>query len=392
MPRLHMFSRRQIEWLPKEISDQVGPSRCDDPARVQRDVYFARLNGARTPQRGVPTWKQFLAIAIALLLLAFVMSHSLHAADWVRAGLTTNQPMWGLRNGLQFALPPGGFTGGDGGPRGLIRLGYPTLTNGGYDLINFIAIEPVVGQSRGLSELEKSRIDGRPGKLLTAGRALLTNTASVVLLPGEVSSPTAGVEELAVPLRVERFENGAHVRLMLRQRSDRPDELRLTVQAEPDSAPMKSCILTATMGNKARARLLWLKDGPVSSLKIFGNYTGADFTPHAFFPLDRLPRASNDDVLIPVTTDESDPAKATGLSRFWQYRGERITQYWRKPAAQASDSLRCAVNARFKYWMSQNPIPNGLAYENFELVEDFKDGQEFIFGITRQPPEELLKR
>src|SRR5215211_7578371 len=49
------------------------------------------------------------------------------AADWIRAGINIDQPTWGLRDGLQFAIPPGGFTSGSGGPRGLIRVGYPTL-------------------------------------------------------------------------------------------------------------------------------------------------------------------------------------------------------------------------------------------------------------------------
>ncbi len=66
-------------------------------------------------------------------------------------------------------------------------------------------------------------------------------------------------------------------------------------------------------------------------------------------------------------------------------------KYWRKSEARLSSSLRCAVNARFKYWMSPTPIPGGLAYENFELVEDFQDGQEFVFGVTRRSPTELLK-
>jgi hypothetical protein len=324
-----------------------------------------------------------------LAFLLFITRGNSAAADWVRAGLNTNQPIWGLRGGLQFAISPGGFTWGEGGPRGLIRIGYPTLPHRGYDLINFIAVEPIVGKQRGFSELEKSHVDGKQGKLFWTGASFSTNKAA--LSPGEISSPAFGVEELVVILRVEKFDNGAHVHLILRQRSDAPDELRMTVHPEADSAPMKSCILTATMGNKARTRLLWLNDGAVSSLKIFGTYTGPDFTPSAFFPLDRLPRNANGDVVVAITTDEVSPMGATGLSRFWQYRGERVTQYWRKPASSVDESLRCAANARFKYWMSQTPLPGGLAYENFELVDDFKEGQEFAFGVTKQSPSELLK-
>ncbi len=325
-------------------------------------------------------------------LLLFAIAETSQAGDWVRPGMNTNQPVWGLRGGLQFAIPPGGFTWGDNGPRGLIRIGYPMLPQGRYDLINFIAIEPVVGRARGLSELEKSSLDGRQGKMFWIGPSFPTNREPAAISSGDISSPAPGVEQLNVSLRVEKFDNGAHVRLVLSQRSDAPDELRLSVYAEPDSAPMKSCILTATMGNKARARLLWLKDGDISSAKVFGAYQGPDFTPHAFFPLTRLSRNARGDVLVAITTDEANPAEATGLSRFWQYQGESVTQYWRKPAAGIDESLRCAVNARFKYWMSSTPIPGGLAYENFELVENFKDGQEFIFGVTRRPPAELLEQ
>lgn len=311
--------------------------------------------------------------------------------EWVRAGLTTNQAIWGIRGGLQFAIFPGGFTSGDGGPRGLIRIGYPVLPLGVYDLVNFIAIEPIVGRTRGLSELERSRVDGRQGKIFWARAVPSTNARTATYGPGEITSVKPGVEQLTVPLRIEKFDNGAHVRLVLSQRSDAPDELRLVVHAEEDSAPIQSCILTATMGNKARARLLWLKEGPISSLKVFGSYTGPDFTSHAFFPLSRLTRDWHGDAVAAITTDESNPAETTDLPRFWQYRGEKVTQYWRKPAGTFAESLSCAVNARFKYWKSQTPLPGGLAYENFEFVDEFKDGQEFIFGVTRHSPAELLK-
>jgi len=84
------------------------------------------------------------------------------AVDWIRPGLSTNQPVWGIRGGLLWAVAPAGFRPGE--PRGLIRLGYPVLPQGRYDLINFIATEPIVKGRRGFSELESSRLDGVPGK------------------------------------------------------------------------------------------------------------------------------------------------------------------------------------------------------------------------------------
>jgi hypothetical protein len=314
------------------------------------------------------------------------------AAEWVRAGTNTNQPVWGLRGGLQFAIPPGGFTWDDGGPRGLIRIGYPTLPENRYDLINFIAVEPVVNKRRGFSELETSALDGKQGKRFWASESAARTNTSAALRPGRISSPRPGVEELTVLLFVEEFANGAHVRLLLSQRSDAPDELRFTVHAEPDSAQLDACILTATMGNKARTRLLWLNDATVSSLDLYRDYRGPGFAEHQFFPLARLPRTANGDVLVAITNDEKNPAETTsGLSRFWQYHGEKVTQYWRKPAVEISPGLRCAVNGRFQYWMSRTPVPGGVAYENFELNETFRDGQQFIFGVTRRSPADLLK-
>ncbi|MEO5916420.1 MAG: hypothetical protein ABIS50_19445 [Luteolibacter sp.] len=325
-------------------------------------------------------------------LLFFMSVKMATAAEWGRPVDGNVQPVWGSRGGLQFAISPGGFTGGDGGPRGLIRIGYPTLPEGRYDLINFIALEPIVGKARGYSELERSHFDGHQGKCFWTGSPPDSKGVVSAPQPGVISSPAPGIEELTVTLRTEKFDNGAHVRLELSLRSNAPDELRLVVRAEEDSAPLTSCILTATMGNKARNRLLWLRDETASSLRIFNGYDGPDFAPQNVFPLAKLGRNAANDVLVAMTTDEENPATTAGQPLGWEYRGSKVTQYWRKPAAGVNDSLRCAINARFMYWMSRNPIPGGLAYENFELVENFKDGAEFVFGVTKTPVGKLIKQ
>jgi hypothetical protein len=66
-----------------------------------------------------------------------------------------------------------------------------------------------------------------------------------------------------------------------------------------------------------------------------------------------------------------------------------VTQYWKKPRGTFRDDLHAAVNARFSYWKNHRPIPSGVSFENFEMREKFYDGQQFIFGITRQTPKEL---
>jgi hypothetical protein len=147
---------------------------------------------------------------------------------------------------------------------------------------------------------------------------------------------------------------------------------------------MESCILTATMGNKARARLVFLDDGPVSSLQLYPDYKENHFAEHRIFGVQRLPRLANGDAIVWIENDEENPAAVQPFRRlhFWDYRGGKVVQYWRKPSAEVTGELQCAVNARYVYWGSKQPIPGGISFENFELREPFRSGQSFIFGIS----------
>jgi hypothetical protein len=324
-------------------------------------------------------------------------------------------PAWGQRGGLVFSIHPGGprsaggpaspsgmpsigtaavaplATANEHAPRGLIRLFFPVLDGGRYDLINFIAIEPVVAGRRGLSELELSRLDGVPGKRIWASATPRDVQPPLPVEPGTLTQPAPGVEKLAVILRVERFENGAHVYLVASQRSDAPEEIQLAVHAEPDSAPMQYCVLTATMGNKARTRLLWLNGEVLSSQRLYPNYHGFDFAAERVFPLARLMRTAEAGVIAAVTTDEQNPATVFPFpgTRLWYYGGAKVTQYWRKPQGSFHDGLSAAVNARFAYWRTKQAVPGGIAFENFEMREPFFEGQSFVFGITRRTPAQL---
>ena len=323
----------------------------------------------------------------SLILLVCLAAPSLAGAgEWVRPGVSTNLPVWGSRGGLLWAVAPAGFRAGE--PRGLIRLGYPVLPDRRYDLINFIAIEPIVRGRRGFSELERSQLDGVAGKRIWAA---VPGGVATNLVPGTLRKVTDDREALEVTLQVEKFDNGAQVRLVVLQRSDRPDEIELTVFQEPDSAPLDYCILTATMGNMARTRQLWLKDEVVSSLEVYRDYRGKDFAPHRHYPSSHLHRTAAGGVLVAVTNDEVDPAKVYPFpgSELWHYAGFKVTQYWAKAAGAIKGDLEAIVNGRYTYWLSARPIPGGVAFENFELRERFYDGQKSVFGITRRTPLEL---
>jgi len=321
---------------------------------------------------------------------------------WIRPADQQSPCRWGLRGGIEFAVWPSsvGAQWGTGGPRGLIRVGYPILPpDQAPSLVNFIAVEPVVpGGARGLSELERSTTDGQAGRLLwPAAPDSAAEAGAPAPFPGEVTHPDPArpeVEQLSVRLNVEPFANGAHVCVIASLRSDLPDLLELQVLAAPDSAPLTHCILTATMGNYERLRLLHLRDRVVSALERYGDYAGDGFAAETLFPLEELPRTPAGDVVVAATTDEADPAAVQpdpDRPFFWYYRGRTLTQFWMKRAGTFQEALAARVNARRVYWASQFPIPGGVAYENFELVEPFEAGQRFWFGLTPRTPEELLR-
>jgi len=308
-------------------------------------------------------------------------------------------PVWGIEGGIRFSIWPAtvGDTPGPGGPRGLLRVGYPIMPDGGYRLVNFIAIEPIVKgrRGRGFSELEPSAHDGRRGKMIDADAPPgvdwdRPDDGTPYL--GHVEALDGDVARLTVCLRVEKFGNGAHVYLLASLRTDRPNELELRAFAEDDSAELDACILTATMGNFGRLRQVHLADRVATAQELYGEYTGDAFAPHSVFALADLPRTADAGVIVAATTDEDDPASThpdPNRPGYWYYPGRKVTQYWRKYAGEYDDSLRALVNARRVYWASKHPIPNGISFENFELNERFVPGRATSFGLTFATPSDL---
>jgi len=197
---------------------------------------------------------------------------------------------------------------------------------------------------------------------------------------------------LTVRLNVERFASGAHVYLLASVRTDRPDELELRSFAEADSAELAACVLTATMGNLERLRELHLSTGVARAQDLYPSLEGDGFGPHRSYGLDALCRGVDGGPVVAATTDEEEPSlvhPAPELPWLWHYPGRKLTQYWRKAPGEHDDSLRAQVNARCMYWASRLPIPGGVAFENFELVERFVPGRASVFGLTPRTPQEL---
>lgn len=301
------------------------------------------------------------------------------------------EPVIGFKDGIRIALWPA-----VGGPRGIIRICTPYVFPGSdRQLINFIAIEPIVGGHRGLSELEMSALDQAHGKRLWFSDNVSEDPEPVYSWKssrgrlGKIRVGGKEIETLSIVINCEKFDNGAHPIVQATFRADRPYEVAFKTFAAKDSAPMESCVLTATMGNFARCRLLWLKDEVVDSRKVWPTYDGPDFVGTPDYPIQRL-RAEKDGTLIAaITPSEKDPASVKFEPKWWAFHGVPATQYWRKYPADSKPDLRVRVNGRATFYGTDVHLPGGIAFENFEMIEPFSPGSEVCFGVTLQTPEQM---
>ncbi|WP_197529347.1 hypothetical protein [Botrimarina mediterranea] len=328
-------------------------------------------------------WAIMAAFAVVALVSSPVAAGESSATDdaiWVRpSGGAEETPVWGHRDGLRVGIAP------LPGPRGLLRVYAPYLGDRDRHVINYIAIEPVPqGQeARGLSELEFSELDQQRGKRFWSVNDPVDATPRDDAAPATgVVNQVDGVSHLQVFIQVERFLNGAHVYARLTFREDQPHAVGVALFAHEDSRPLSKCIATATMGNYARVRELHLAERVVEAGGLWPDYRGDGFTPHARFPLQELKRTANGAALASVTPDEASPQDAPlapGTRGHWRYQGLRARQSWR--VADPAAELEVLVNGRFAYWASQAPIPGGIAFENFEMVSPFRQGEEFCFSV-----------
>jgi hypothetical protein len=330
--------------------------------------------------------------AIAVQPLVEAAAADATNSQWIRPQKPGDPLLWGRKDGIVFGLlSPGGLLG----PRGLIRVGVISATTGKPELLNYIAIEPVVlgpgtrFSRMAFSELEPSRLDpGLRGKRLWVDPGTSAASDSYRGDLRTLPNQNGPIERLSVQIDVERFTaNNAHVYLIASIDSDHPDELRLAVHQYNDSPALEELTVTATMGNYERLRQLWLKDRIVNSHDLYRTYTGDAFVEHENYPLDEMLRTADGDAIALCTSDEPAPSEVpvTGAEH-WRYRLPKLTQYWRVPAHNLQPDLRIRVNGRRVYWASHDPLPGGIAFENFEVRQRYLPGQVFIFGVTGKAP------
>ena len=312
---------------------------------------------------------------------------------WLRpAKSEASIPMWGFVDGIRVGIAP------IPGPRGLLRIFTPYMGQPEARLINFMAIEPIPEGSvyRGLSELEHSGLDDQQGK------RFWSSNDSLACEPLDPTCPARGVietidgqETLTVYIFSEPFENGAKVYVRLRFYANRPHEFELATYARKDSEPLRNCILTATMGNWARLRHLYLRKGEKKvSTEIWPDYKDIHFAPHDSTTVDQMIRDRRTDTYYYIAApNEKDPVNVTydpKTTPNWFYQGDVGTQYWYKH--NPDPELLGLVNGRYCYWASEAPIPGGISYENFELLEPFRQGATFVFGIEPMEPEVMIRK
>lgn len=301
------------------------------------------------------------------------------------------QPVWGFADGIQIGIAP------LPGPRGLIRIYTSYLHHNEFEVMNFIAFEPIdkATGTRGLSELEPSGLDNVNGKRFWSG-----NTSEAPSFPDKYY-PAAGTigqkdgrQTLTVYIFCEKFHNGADVYVRVRFTEGNPYEFEITGYTNEGSVELNELILTATMGNKARLRELYLADGKIKrSTEMWPDYRDIRFTQHDHTPLNEMITDASGGVWLIASPDENNPASAEmapGTSSNWTYRGRKATQYWYCP--DPDNGLKGVVNGRYVYWAGNSPIPGGISFENFELVEPFKQGRSYIFGITPESPVDVISR
>jgi len=305
-------------------------------------------------------------------------------------------PLWGIDDGIVVGLHPAvvGFARQQkGGPRGLLRIGF--VRDGQVFFINFLALSPVThDRRRGMSELDLSPTDNRPGMLIDVyppefheqyarwGERPPPSVETAARVTGE----EAGRRTLELVLRYERFDNGAEPYLVVKLSEARPREVEFSFYTEPGSAPLRMCVLSSTFGNLTRQRDLYLADGIVNAGKLWPDYRGNNFARAVTFSLEKLAVNRRGDVVFAARPDEENPWEDGAYPHPLV-----LTQYFRKPAAQVRDDLQGLVNGRFAFWRTTTPVPGGLSFENVALVEGFRQGAILVFGYHEGDPAALFE-
>ncbi len=133
--------------------------------------------------------------------------------------------------------------------------------------------------------------------------------------------------------------------------------------------------------------------GPRGLLRIYTPYLG--LKPGEvmnFIALEPIPKGSEHRGLSELEMSSLDEGKRG--KRFWSSNDSTAVVPLNEdfPARGIVENLNGLVNGRFAYWASDDPIPGGIAFENFEMKEPFQNGATFIFGISPKNSEDIIEK
>jgi len=292
--------------------------------------------------------------------------------DWIYPATANDNSVWGIKKGIAFGVQRNGTPpqideapGGTWAP-GLLYIMW-TDSQGKTHFFNYLGFEVLSAKGLDQSEAEK-----------------------IVFTPGE---PKIENNIMTVVFKMSEFQrNKISGIITVRIDKNHPREIEISAQnPDQETDPVLYFHVSATAGNLARLRNLYLKDEVVNSRELFAGMqqNAACFYPLQTFDLSKLPIDAAGNITVYAGNDETgqwvgDWGSATAPF----YGGQKFYQYWKKYPGSYKDDLKITVNARDKYFSgflnscNGKQVLGGVAYENFDMAEQYFDGQTFWYGYS----------
>ncbi|MHB2016651.1 MAG: hypothetical protein ACYCW6_06855 [Candidatus Xenobia bacterium] len=238
--------------------------------------------------------------------------------------------------------------------------------------MNLISLETLVHGKQGRSDVEHLSFKALAAK-------------------GTIADLPKGAQRLDVTFEIPKFKNGAHVRLVVSQSTNSPEEIACEVKPESDSSPLSQAFPVCIAGHITRTRELWLASKPVSAAEIWPSFTGMGLTPTQTARLQFIRRMSDHSLEVALNGDEPRPASSYPVlnSKQWYFPGQRVTHYWRMAPNTWSKDLQVRIDGRQYYPGSHVPIIGNTVIEDFALQQTWKPGQTLHYGCTVKTPLQL---
>lgn len=323
---------------------------------------------------------------------------------WIYPESDDANPLWGVKNGIVFGTEKAemDFKPGGAWAKGLLRIGWRD-EEGKSHFFNYIGVTIIqLGSRVDSSEIQRITFNPDNKDYASALQDLLNqypdNSSEVQDFISLEKNPPASLsqvttfedDEMTVLFRLSTFQyTEAKIYLIIVVNRNNPREIKIsTYNQEEEANPLNFIVISATWGNLARLRDLYLGNRTVNARELFegeelGNWC---FYPRVGFGVDELIVDEEGTVTVYAGNDEEGEWIADLGNGAPYYDGEKFYQYWRKYAGSYSDELHVAVNGREKYFggfvnpCGNKDITGGVSYENFEMIEEYYLGQTFWFG------------